>query len=310
MTVPPADPPTGPDEPDEPRDLTTPADPGDLPPTTATGAGFDPMKHLGGAPDGDGASWVPERSAATPEQPAAPGPAPHGDDPFFQPPGSTPGRRVRPWQVVGGLALVFVPLIVWFTSSLTDPDPTPVTAPTVTAPSTSTTTTATPTASSTPPTPPTDSGDTTTVVPRDFPTLPTSPNRPSSTTKPALTAPPSLLPAPTVSITALPPGAKTIRFEAQAAGGEKVEVSLSDATHQRFDYPLQKAPLAFEVPVGSRLSSNDYFSLRVRTPYDSSATRRPDVACRILVDGVVVTSQQGQGYVTCYISPYYDVRRT
>ena len=33
------------------------------------------------------------------------------------------------------------------------------------------------------------------------------------------------------------------------------------------------------------------------------------MTCRILVDGVVVTSQQGQRTATCYISPYYDILR-
>lgn len=321
MTVPPTGPPIGPDEP---RALPTPAAPGDLPSTPATGGGFDPMKHLGSQPGGDGSSWVPEPAATPPEQSGPLGPQSTGGGAFIQPPGSTPGRSVKPWQVIGGLALVFVPLLVWFASSLSDRAPDPVseprvavsvspsqptsaTAPTVTPAPSSSSTTAVPLPTVVPP-----------VLPRDFPSLPTAPTASTlptgrgagPTNRPVLTAPPSLLPAPTVSITAIPPGAKTIRFEAQAAGDERVEVSLSDATHQRFDYPLQKAPLAFEVPVGATLSSSDYFSLRVRTPYDSSATRRPDVACRILVDGVVVTSQQGQGYVTCYISPYYDVRRT
>ncbi|MEO5743979.1 MAG: hypothetical protein ABIQ53_05230 [Terracoccus sp.] len=292
--------------------------------------GFDPMERL--APQhgaGGGASWVPERSSTTAPQAGPLGARPTEDGSFFQPPGSTPGRHIKPWQVAGGLALVFVPLVWWFAASLTDRGPEPAVGeprvatspsqPTSTSaravptsgPSGSATASLDPTPDPLPPVLPPD-------APGDFPTLPSVtvlPTAPSGggstpTNKPALTAPPSLLPAPTVSITAIPPGARMIRFEAQAAGDGKVEVSVSDATHQRFDYPLQKAPLAFEVPVGSNLSSSDYFSLRVRTPYNSSATVRPDVACRILVDGVVVTSQQGQGYVTCYISPYYDVRRT
>lgn len=282
------------------------------------------MVHLARPQGRSGAaSWVPERSGTAPQQGGPPGNPPTDDGSFFQPPGSTPGRRVKPWQIAGGLALVFVPLIVWFATSLTDRGraPTPVGEPRVTvsvSPSEPTTAGATPSTPSGSPT----AGPIPTVVPpnapRDFPSLPAAPtasNLPTGrattpTNRPVLTTPPSLLPAPTVSITAIPPGAKTIRFEAQAAGGEKIEVSLSDASHQPFDYPAQKAPLAFEVPVGATPSSSDYFSLRVRTSYDSSAARRPDVACRILVDGVVVTSQQGQGYVTCYISPYYDVRRT
>lgn len=292
------------------------------------------MEHLARQPGADtGESWVPERAEATPKQTGPQGNPPTDHGSFFQPPGSTPGRRVKPWQIAGALGLVFVPLLVWFAASLTDrgPAPMPVGEPGASAspsePATTRVTPSSPTSSATSGGDPV-LGPLTTASPTDPPTgipslppattvpsLPSLPNLPTGrgatpSNKPVLTAPPRLLPAPMVSITAIPPGAKTIRFEAQAAGGEKVEVSLADGSHQPFDYPPQKTPLAFEVPVGATLSSSDYYSLRVRTSYDSNATRRPDVACRILVDGVVVTSQQGQGYVTCYISPYYDVRRT
>ena len=269
------------------------------------------MEHL--ASQQGAGSWVPERASTTPRPAGPPGDS-QAEDGFSRPPGSTPGRPIKPWPVAGGLALVFVPLVWWFAASISPSEPTSTSARAVptSGPSRGATASLDPTPA---PLPPVLAPN----APGDFPTLPsvmpTVMPAPSGggltpTNRPVLTVPPSLLPAPTVSITAVPPGAKTIRFEAQATGAGKVEVSLSDATHQRFDYPLQQAPVAFEVPVGSNLSSSDYFSLRVRTPYDSSAPRRPDVACRILVDGVVVTSQQAQGYVTCYLSPYYDVRRT
>ena len=332
MTGPPPGPPVGPDEPREPAPQpATPPEPSDLPPVAASG-GFDPREHLAtehGA--GGGASWVPERASTTPPQAGPLGDPPTDDGSFLQPPGSTPGRHIKPWQMAVGLGLVLVPLVWWFAASLTDRGPDAAVGKPRVAPSISPSEPSTTSARAVPTTGPFGSAtagpDPTPDLlppllppdaPGDFPTLPTVPNLPTApsrrgvtpTNRPVLTAPPSLLPAPAVSITAIPPGATTTRFEAQAAGDATVEVSLSDATHQRFDYSLQKAPLAFEVPVGSNLSSSDYLSLRVRTPYNSSAARRPDVACRILVDGVVVTSQQGQGYVTCHISPYYDVRRT
>ena len=122
-------------------------------------------------------------------------------------------------------------------------------------------------------------------------------------------SPPTLLAGPSVAVTPVPQAARTIRFEANAAGGAVVEVSLSDATHLAHSWPAQRPPVAFEIPVPATVASSDYFSLRVRTPSGPS-TDRPDVTCRILVDGVVITSQQGWGYATCYVSPYYDLRRT
>jgi hypothetical protein len=57
------------------------------------------------------------------------------------------------------------------------------------------------------------------------------------------------------------------------------------------------------------VSSNDYYSLRVRLHDPTGSGDRAAVACRILVNGIVVTSQQGRGYANCYINPYYDIQR-
>jgi hypothetical protein len=129
------------------------------------------------------------------------------------------------------------------------------------------------------------------------------------TTGPGLTARPPVVPVPALPVTPVPTDATRIRFEAYAQSGASIEVSLSDAQHQRYDYPVQKAPLAFETPITKNVSSTDYLSVRVRI-YDPTASGdRGAVSCRILVDGVVVTTQQGRGSAACYISPYYDIRR-
>lgn len=296
--------------------------PEDLPRTDTPSYGPDfgstPPRHMAGA--GAQPTWVPERAPDAPKPPDAviPPPAPGvgaptgsvGASSFTEPPGATPGLSVKPWQVLTALAVVFVPLLVWFGVSLVDREATPVAEPVTSR----TLRPATPSASAT-------SGDRTTLrrptATASRPTLsvtaPIDPLPSGSATRssrPVLTNPPSLVPVPPMSITAIPPGAKTIRFEAQAEGGGRIEVSLSDQSHQRFDYQPQKAPLAFEVPVSATPSNNDYFSMRVRAPADANGSRRPDVFCRVLVDGVVLVSQQGQGYVSCYVSPHYDIRRT
>jgi hypothetical protein len=110
-------------------------------------------------------------------------------------------------------------------------------------------------------------------------------------------------------VTPVPANARTIRFEAYAEKGGRIEVTLSDATHQRLDYPAQAAPLGLEVQVQPGATSNDYFSLRVRSSDPTGSGVRGAVSCRVLVDGIVVVAQQGRGYATCYISPYFDIQR-
>lgn len=289
--------------------------PDDLPPDDAVSPGGPPV----GPPS---STWVPERS--TPSVPSPVASATTGTSAtsadaggFVTPPGATPGVTVRPWQLALAAALVVVPLLVWLVVSLTRPATEaiddPVARPALPAPVDPQATPSTTRPPSATPAP--TASDRLTVTAR--PVVPTSPGRrgTSATTRArpsvggALSGRPTLLPAPSVPVTAITPGAKVIRFEARAAGGQPIEVSLSDAARQRFEYPAQTRPLAIEVPVPGRATSSDYYSLRVRVPYDSAGSRG-DVTCRVLVDGVVVMSQQGQGYVTCYLSPYYDVRRT
>lgn len=209
------------------------------------------------------------------------------------------GGRLQVWHVVAIAAGLLVPAGVWAVSSLGDGlDPVArATAgatrvrPTVTRP--------------------------VTVPPRSVSlpagpgaTSPPAPRPPSPTsTRSAQTAPPPVVQVPDIPVTPIPTDAKTIRFESYAAGGARVEVSLSDARHTRYDYPVHSAPLAFETPIAKNVSSNDYYSLRVRLYDPTGSGDRGAVSCRILVDGIVVTSQQGRGYANCYISPYYDIQR-
>ena len=208
-------------------------------------------------------------------------------------------RRVQPWQVVAVVAGSLLPLVLWVVSNVGAP-PDPLGAgpadragPLVVPPRT---TTSVPV--STPPA---------TSVTAAAPVSP-QPGR-SQPSRLPMPSPPALLPGSSMAVTPVPATATVIRFEAYAEGDAVIDVSLSDATHQRQVYPRQHPPVALEVPVPTAAASSDYFSLRARIPASSGAALA-DVSCRILVDGIVVTSQQGQGYATCYISPYYDIRRT
>ena len=136
--------------------------------------------------------------------------------------------------------------------------------------------------------------------------LPTAPMPDPAGARPT---PAQARPGPGHSRHPVPSDARTIRFEAYAEKGARIEVSLSDAAHHRYDYPAQAAPLAFETPVDPGATSNDYFSLRVRISDPTGSGVTGAVSCRILVDGIVVTAQQGQDYATCSISPYFDIRR-
>ncbi|MGO4599717.1 hypothetical protein [Terrabacter sp. 2RAF25] len=246
-------------------------------------------------------SWVPQRSGPPPLGHAPPGPG------SPMPPAARTldlsgrgggratrrlGGRLQPWHVVAIAAGLLVPAGFWAVSSLGDGlDPVArATAaatrirPTVTRP--------------------------VTVPPRSA-TLPAAPGAasPPTPTRSAQTAPPRVVKVPDIPVTPIPTDARTIRFESYAAGGARVEVSLSDARHTRYDYPVRNAPFAFETPLAKNASSNDYYSLRVRLYDPAGSGDLGAVSCRILVDGIVVTSQQGRGSTNCYISPYYDIQR-
>jgi hypothetical protein len=266
----------------------------DIPDARASSTAFGPEFGMETATR---SSWVPERSAT-----ADRGGGTIGSGPVADAPVPARGVRVPVWQVVAVVAGALVPFALWLVNGVGSPvdrvaDPVTRRSPSVLAP--------------TLPRPTTDGA---TVIPPGvsvsgpLPVTPTLPTR-SQPSRVPMPSPPVLVPVPSVPVTPVPPGARTIRFEAQAQAGAVVEVSLSDASHLQHDYPPQHAPVAFEVAVTSTVSTGDYYSLRVRTP-SGRPSPAPDVSCRILVDGVVVTSQQGQGYVTCYISPYYDIRRT
>ncbi|WP_256795366.1 hypothetical protein [Terrabacter sp. Ter38] len=282
-------------------------DPTDLP--TGAGAPADTTAYdtTFGLEPPPATSWVPQKvgagHATPPPPPAAPTPPPVTERlrtvTLPGAAGRSLGGRLRAWHVVAILVGLLVPLGFWASTSLVDDlDPVarpaisitrnrPVVTRTLQAP------TITPVAPGASPTP----------------SVPGATAKPTAPTRGVLTSPPTLLPVPAVPVTPVPSDARTIRFEAYAETGARIEVSLSDATHQRYDYPAQIAPLAFEVPVRPGATSNDYFSLRVRTSDPTGSGVRGAVSCRVLVDGIVVTAQQGQGYATCYISPYFDIQR-
>ena len=230
-------------------------------------------------------SWVPQRSAAhslghVPPQPGPPvPPGPRTVELGGGHAARLLGGRLQTWHVVAIVLGVLVPIGVWAASGLTD-DLDPVARPAVSV------TRHRPTATRTTP-------------------LPTAPMPTRSGTMPL----PKVVTVPAIPVTPVPANARTIRFEAYAEKGARIEVSLSDAAHHRYDYPAQAAPLAFETPVDPGATNNDYFSLRVRISDPTGSGVTGAVSCRIVVDGVAVTAQQGQDYATCSISPYFDIRR-
>lgn len=286
----------------------------DLDPGFGPEFGLEPPAHLdvAGPP---GSEWIPDQvqvpapatGSSTAHPPAADSSSdgPDGESPpdgaaggRGPEPRAVAGRRLRGWVVAVVLAVVFVPLFVWFATSLADDAPdTDLPAPQSASRSV--------TAAATPVTP------SATRVPSSPPRRPSGAGtaaRPGGGG--AITAPPQLTAVPPDRLVPVKPGAKVMRFEAHGPKGQLLEVALTDAQHQRFEYPVQQGPLGFELPVRATSSSSDYFSIRVRAPASSDKDTRVDVMCRIYVDDVLVTSQQGQGFATCYISPYYDVRRT
>lgn len=298
MTDQPSTPPASPASPASPADLPDPGDDGGDP------AGPPAYDSSFGREAPAEPSWVPQRSGAQPT-----GHAPVRSGPPEVPASRTLdlrggqaarllGGRLQAWHVVAIVAGLLIPAGVWAVASLTD-DPleratTGATRvrPTLSRP-------AVPSRSIAVPQLP---GVTSPAAPRP-------PSGAQAPTRSPRTAPPPIVKVPDIPVTPVPTDARTIRFESYAAGGARVEVSLSDARHTRYDYPVRTAPVAFETPIGKNVSSNDYYSLRVRLYDPTGSGDRGAVSCRILVDGIVVTSQQGRGYANCYISPYYDIQR-
>jgi len=305
----------GPD-PTDPRDGSTSArgldpagsaDPADLPTATGTPEDVTAYDTTFGLERPPATGWVPQKFGADPA-PMPPPPSAPASPPMTErlrtvtlpgAAGRSLGGRLRAWHVVAILVGLLVPLGFWAAMSSVD-DFDPVARPAVSV------TRNRPVVTRTFPVP-----TITPLVPGASPSrsAPGATAKATTPTRGVMTSPPTLIPVPAVPVTPVPADARTIRFEAYAETGARIEVSLSDATHQRYDYPAQTAPLAFEVPVRPGATSNDYFSLRVRTSDPTGSGVRGAVSCRALVDGIVVTAQQGQGYATCYISPYFDIQR-
>lgn len=295
---------------------TGPAEAADLPADPPTGAGVDHGVPAYGTDFGvqepPQHSWVPPR-ATTPGQPGAGAISASGP--------SAPGARTRPvrtvtiggalgralggrvqtWHVVAAATGLLIPVGFALASSLgsdLEPIDRPVVGVTRNRPLVT----------------PTFQAPSITLLP-GRPSSTRKPGgavvvpKPNSTTRPVMTAPPPVVPVPDVPVTPVPTDATTVRFEAYAEKGARIEVSLSDARHQRYEYPVQASPLAFETTIDRNVSSNDYLSLRVRVHDPTGSGARGSVSCRVVVDGVVIMIQQGRTYATCHLSPYYDIRR-
>lgn len=285
-----------------------PAEPADLPAGAGAAHGVPAYGIDFGVQAPPQPSWVPPKATARESATGATGPwtASAPTLPRTISLGSTLGRalggRVQPWHVVAAAAGLLIPVGFVLASSLgSDLGPTdrpavavtryrPVVSPTFPAPSI-TLVPAQPRSTRTP--------GASVAVPQTTPT-----------TRSVMTAPPPVIPVPALPVTPVPTDATTVRFEAYAEKGAQIEVSLSDAGYQPYEYPVQTSPLAFEVTVDANVSSNDYVSMRVRIHDPAGSGARGSVSCRVLVDGIVVRTQQGRGSATCHIMPYYEIRRS
>lgn len=251
------------------------------PPSTPTGPNYGPDF---GVPTPNTAAPDPAYPGAVPQR-AEPGPGAASPPPIPQ---RASARRNR--LIAAVIAVATIGLLAWFITSLKGDGPAPVTVDT---PSTSSTPTPRPSGSSNP------SGPGTT--PSYTPTYRTYSDRPVMPT-PTEASPTS------IPFTDITPGAKTVRFEvfSTAVSGD---ISLSDDTHRAAQLADSTLPWAAEMPVTDIMGSG-WVSLTARVPVSSGGAHRADVMCRVLVDGVLVVSQQSQGYAVCYLQPRYDIRRT
>ena len=284
------------------------ADPADLPTATSAPEGVTAYDTTFGLQQAPSPSWLPQRAGGQ-----APPPGPNVTAAPTVPTSAAArtvtlpsaasrllGGRLQAWHVVAVVVGLLVPIGFWAATGLAD-DLDPVARPVVSV------TRHRPLVTPTIPLPtigPVVPGQ---GLPRPGATKSlTVPPRPST---PAMPLQPTLVTVPGIPVTPVPTNARRIRFETYAENGARIEVSLANARHQRVDFPVQAAPLAFETPVDPGASSSDYYSLRVRISDPTGSGVRGAVSCRVLVDGIVIRTEQGQGYATCSISPYFDIRR-
>ena len=107
----------------------------------------------------------------------------------------------------------------------------------------------------------------------------------------------------------MPTDARSVRFEAWGEPGATIEITVSDSRHTRYGLPARRGPVAFDLALPTPGTPSDFFVVQVRAPANLGGASRGEVACRVLVGGVVVRSQQGHGSAVCQLSPYYDVRQ-
>lgn len=136
-----------------------------------------------------------------------------------------------------------------------------------------------------------------------------TPGTGSTSSVPAPVLTPRLVPVPTRAVTPVPTDARSVRFEAWGEPGATIEITVSDSRHTRYVLPARRGPIAFDLALPTPGTPSDFFVVQVRAPANLGGAPRGEVACRVLVGGVVVRSQQGHGSAVCQLSPYYDVRR-
>lgn len=136
-----------------------------------------------------------------------------------------------------------------------------------------------------------------------------TPGTGSTSAVPAPVLTPRLVRVPTRAVTPVPTDARSVRFEAWGEPGATIEVTVADSRHTRYLLPARRGPVAFDLALPTPGTPSDFFVVQVRVPANVAGTSRGEVACRVLVGGIVVRSQQGRGSAVCQLSPYYDVRR-
>jgi len=258
---------------------------------------------------------LPERADWVP-QAVRPRPAPTPDD--VEGPDATPvGLRLRRWHLVAAglvvvLALTGIGVIAAGYEPVGRAEALPTTSPTSPRPAwRPPTLVARPSVTLVPRIPPPSflPGQPKLPALPGVPGVPGVPGLPSRPSTPAPTVTPRLVPTSPTAVTPVPTGARSVRVEAWGEPGATIEVGVTDSRLTRYVLPSRRGPLAFDVALPASVLPADYVIVRVRALSVAGGTSRGEVACRVLVGGVLLRVQQSRGYATCQLSPYYDVRR-
>jgi len=105
----------------------------------------------------------------------------------------------------------------------------------------------------------------------------------------------TVVPANPVAVTPAPDAPKRVRFEVFSSSSGKADISVGSDNVDRERLNGASTPWAVEAdfPSGAR-----YFSLSASSLREQP---RPDLACRIYLDGVLIHQDQARSSVTCTI---------